>query len=119
MAKTALGAIGTAALVVLIFGPSVSSQRDRTFTGEIYDGGCAEMGGHMMMLQDRETAKDCTLLCVKLGSKYVLSSPQEKMVYQLDDQKKPESFAGARVRITGTLDKDNRTIHVSEIKPAS
>jgi hypothetical protein len=107
-------------LISLMFlSPGVAAQRDRTFTGEISDRDCSESGGHTLMLQKGETARDCTLICVKLGSKYVLLSPEDKAVYQLDDQKKPEQFAGEKVRITGTLDRDNRTIHVTEIKSAS
>jgi hypothetical protein len=37
----------------------------------------------------------------------------------LDDQKKPEAFAGAKVSVTGTLDDATKTIHVASIKAAS
>jgi hypothetical protein len=106
-------------IALMVLSPGVAAQRDRTFTGEISDRDCSKFGGHALMLQKGETARDCTLICVKLGSKYVLLSPEDKTVYQLDDQKKPEQFAGEKVRITGTLDRDNHTIHVTEIKSAS
>jgi Protein of unknown function (DUF5818) len=110
----------TRLLISLLFLSSgVAAQKERTFTGEITDRDCSEFGGHILMLQQGETARDCTLICVKLGSKYVLLSPEDKAVYQLDDQKRPGQFAGEKVRITGTLDRDNRTIHVTEIKLAS
>jgi hypothetical protein len=61
--------------------------------------------------------KACTEACVKGGSKYVLFKA-DKTFYQLDEQKKPASFAGQKVEVTGTLGKA-KTIHVTEIKAAS
>jgi len=37
----------------------------------------------------------------------------------LDDQTKPEQFAGQKVKVTGTLDKATKTIHVAAVSPAS
>jgi hypothetical protein len=54
-----------------------------------------------------------------MGGKYVLFNATKKTVYQLDDQTKPTEFAGAKVRVTGTLDKATETIHVTDIKAAS
>jgi hypothetical protein len=47
----------------------------------------------------------------------VLYDSATKKVYQLDDQTKPEQFAGKSVKVTGTLSKD--TIHVTDIEPGS
>jgi hypothetical protein len=49
----------------------------------------------------------------------VLYDTATKTVYQLDDQKRPEQFAGAKVAETGTLDPSTKTIHVTGIKAAS
>src|ERR1700694_980942 len=57
--------------------------------------------------------------CVKHGGQYVLYDAAKKSVYQLDDQTKPEQFAGAKVKVTGTLDKATKTIHVTNIEAAS
>ena len=114
MKKTALGM--TAA--VLFCGLSFAAQKAQTFTGEITDSACAGMGGHTAMLSKGETNKDCTLSCVKAGSKFVLFDAAKKMVYQLDDQQKPAAFAGAKVTVTGTLDAASKTIHVTDIAAA-
>lgn len=66
-----------------------------------------------------KTAKDCTVGCISHGAKYVLYDSATKTVYELDDQKKPEQFAGAKVMVTGTLDDSTHTIHVATIKAAS
>jgi len=52
---------------------------------------------------------------VKVGAGYVLSNPRNKSVYQLDDQKKPKSFAATNVVVIGTLDRSSGTIHVVDI----
>jgi len=56
---------------------------------------------------------------VKAGSLYVLYDASTKTVYQLDDQKKPEQFAGKMVMVTGSLDAASKTIRVANIKVAS
>ena len=84
----------------------------KTFVGNISDSMCGLK--HMM---PGKSDKECTLECVKAGSKYVLADPADGKVYQLSDQKKPEAFAGQKVKVTGTLKGD--TITVTAIKPAS
>ena len=83
----------------------------RTFVGSISDSMCGAK--HMMPGQ---SDKDCTLACVKAGSKYVLADAASGKVYQLSDQKKPERFAGQKVKVTGALKGD--TITVTSIEPA-
>jgi hypothetical protein len=56
---------------------------------------------------------------VSIGGKYVLFDGANKMVYQLDDQKKAQSFAGAKVKVTGTYDTPSKTIHVANIQAGS
>ena len=97
---------------------SAAGQKPESFTGEISDRDCVEMAGHEMMLKKGETANDCTITCVKLG-KYVLYDGASKIVYQLDDQKKPEPFAGSKVKVSGTYDAPTKTIHVQNIQPVS
>jgi len=48
-----------------------------------------------------------------------LSSSDTKTVYQLDDQKRPEAFAGQRVTVSGSYDEQSQTIRVQAIQPAS
>ena len=47
--------------------------------------------------------------------KYSLQGEDGK-TYQLDDQDKAKQFDGKNVKVTGTLDEENMTIHVSEIE---
>ncbi|MGH7745742.1 MAG: DUF5818 domain-containing protein, partial [Candidatus Dormibacteria bacterium] len=68
---------------------------------------------------DPMAKKMCTQNCVKMGGKYVLYNAARKIVYQLDDQRKPADFAGQNVKVTGSYDRATKTIHVTSIQPAS
>jgi len=109
-------AIGVGCLLASL---SIFAQGPQTFKGEIIDSQCAALGGHQIMEQKGESAKDCTNRCVSMGGKYTLFDPATKTAYQLDDQKKPATFAGAKVAVTGTLNAATKTIHVATIKAAS
>jgi hypothetical protein len=98
---------------------SLAAQKAQTYTGEIMDQQCALLGGHTAMMNQGESAKDCANRCVSIGGKYVLFDAANKMVYQLDDQKKAQGFAGAKVKVTGTFDTSSKTIHVANIQAGS
>jgi len=90
------------------------------FSGEIMDSFCAEDGYHTGVIKsNRNTSKmDCTLACVKLGgARFVLYSAEIKRMYKLDDQEKPEPYAGQKVIVTGTYDRETNTVRVTRIKP--
>jgi hypothetical protein len=115
MKRLALG-FAAALMFLTVVG---AAPKNQTFTGEIMDSQCAGMGAHEQMIRTFEkvnTAKECTLACVKAGGKFVLFDATTRITYQLDDQKKPAQFAGARVTVTGTLDDPNKTIRVANIK---
>ena len=97
--------------VFLAAGISLAAPKQQTFVGSISDSMCGLK--HMMPGQ---SDKDCTLECVKAGSKFVLADTANNKVYQLSDQQKPKAFAGEKVKVTGTLQGD--TIQVSSISAA-
>src|SRR6266851_10503658 len=96
-------------------GLGVARADDKTFTGEIMDSQCAQMGSHdnMMKGEGAKNAKECTNACAKSGGKYALYDPTGKRAYQLDDQKKARDYAGQKVTITGTFDSTSDSIHVT------
>jgi hypothetical protein len=111
-------ALGIAASLVFLTLAS-AAQKDQTFTGEIMDSKCAKMGAHAEMMKNHEninTAKECTLLCVKQGANFVLFNALAQMTYQLEGQSKLSQFAGESVTVTGTFTDSNKTIHVSTVK---
>ena len=63
------------------------------------------------------TDAECTYACIQAhGASYVLLVG--KVVYNLSNQQLPEKFAGAKVRVTGTIDVKTKTINVDSITPA-
>ena len=69
------------------------------FTGEIMDSFCAENGHHIGVSKSQINISKagCTLTCVRLGGAlFVLYDPRTGHTYKLDDQQKPEAFAGHR-----------------------
>jgi hypothetical protein len=86
-----------------------------TFTGKISDSACG--ASHAKMKAEHSNIKsdrDCTLACVKAGSKYVLVSGGK--VYDIENQNFPglEEYAGDNVRMTGDL--KGNTITVAKIE---
>ena len=108
-------------LLCITSGFGVARAADKTFTGEIMDSQCADMGSHdnMMKGEHASNAKECAISCVKKGGKYALYDPAAKKAYQLDDQKKAKDFAGQKVTVTGKLDSGSDSIQVSKIQAGS
>jgi len=110
----------TMGLVVLLImvGVIAAAQKESTFSGEISDRYCTKANSHEMMMKrhNSPTTKQCIPDCVKAGGAYVLVDAATKTIYELDDQKKPAPFAEQKVKITGTLDKATKTIHVTDIQ---
>jgi hypothetical protein len=105
-----------AASLLLVVG-TIVIPKQRTFSGEIMDSQCGGMGLHGIV-NPLKPAKECTIDCVGLGGRYVLYDAGVQMSYGLDDQRKPEAFAGERVEVTGTVDNLAHVIHVIDIRSA-
>jgi hypothetical protein len=89
-----------------------SAQKPQMFVGTITDDMCAKDGHATMRMGP--TDAECTKACVSAhGAEYVLADG--KNVYTLSDQKTPETFAGKRVRVTGTLDAKTQAITVQSM----
>lgn len=115
-------ALSTLVLIVFATLSFAQGRHARTFRGQIMDSMCATMGGHSpggYQATHTHTPKDCTLACVKGGSKFVLYNAARKTTLQLDDQEKAQPFAGENVRVVGTYDAATKTIHVERIEHAA
>lgn len=99
--------------LILVLGIA-SSCFGATWTGTISDSDCG-LSHAKMMAGDKKlkTDRDCTLACIKGGSKYVFVS--EGRVYKIANQKLASlrTDAGMQVQVTGTMKDD--TITVSKI----
>jgi len=103
-------------LIVSVLGlASLAAQGTQTFVGTITDDMCAKEGHASMRMGP--TDAECTIACVAAhGAEYVLADGTN--VYTLSDQKRPEKFAGQRVRVTGTLNTKTRAIQVQSMSAA-
>jgi hypothetical protein len=66
--------------------------------------------------KNQEATKTFSGTVVKQGDIYVLSDAASKTNYQLDGASKVKDFVGKSVKVTGTLDAENLTIHVQSIQ---
>ncbi|HZT75472.1 MAG TPA: hypothetical protein VFA27_02360 [Vicinamibacterales bacterium] len=100
-------------LALLLVAPVAA---DQTFTGQISDSLCKAKHEEAAEDQGKMSDHDCTVACVKGGSKYVLLGADGK-VYDIANQdfKDLEKNAGAHVKITGEL--KGTAISVSKIDP--
>lgn len=90
---------------------------EETWTGNISDSSCKakhEPGGEAGL---PETPKDCTIACVRGGSKYVFVTADNK-IFLIAKQDDPalQANAGAKVVVTGSVANDVLTI--AKIEPA-
>ena len=64
----------------------------------------------------QEATKTFSGTVMKQGDIYILNDNADKTNYQLVDSKKVSEFIGKNVKVTGTLDAENLTIHVQNIQ---
>lgn len=115
------------AAVIGLFGLAVSIRgaEEKAFVGVITDTQCA-LDVHsvsqshkeiMEMKPELKTEADCVRYCVKeRGGRYVLHVKDK--VYKLDKQEVAAPFAGAKVRVKGTLDEKTGIIAVQSVESA-
>ena len=103
-------------LALFLAGVVSSFAAGATLTGKISDDMCGASHKGMEHAGKQSSDRDCTLACVKGGSKYVFAS--EGKVYAVENQ----SFAGLKehaghtVQLTGEMSADKKTIKVSKIE---
>jgi hypothetical protein len=64
----------------------------------------------------QEATKTFSGTVAKQGDLYVLTDRADKTNYQLVDSKNVGDYVGKNVKVTGTLDAENLTIHVQDIQ---
>jgi hypothetical protein len=83
-----------------------------TFNGTITDTMC---GAKHTMMKDQPD-HTCVKMCVKGSSEYAPLFDGQN-IFRLNDQSKPAKFAAQKVKVTGTLDQETKTIKISSIDP--
>ena len=95
-------------LAVAALAPSASAQQ--TWTGTISDNSCHgkhEAGGEAGL---PEGERECTLACIRGGSKFVLVTDGKLYLIAKQDDPALVGHAGEKVRITGEMQGDILTV---------
>jgi hypothetical protein len=87
----------------------------QTLSGEISDRMCG--ASHAGMGEMGKDPKGCTTGCVKAGGNYVIVSKGKVYGIQNQDFGALAANAGAKVQVTGDLDKDGKNITLTKIAP--
>ena len=101
------------ALTVVFVTALLGKQKAQEFRGELSDKLCGL--SHPELIAD---SKQCTLDCVRGGSRYALASKENGAVYELVGISIPEELAGERVVISGSWNKKMQVLRVYSIAPA-
>lgn len=104
-------------LAVLFAGATLmfAAGASKTFTGVVTDTMCGADHAAMGVKPDSK----CVRECVKMDpAKWKYALQVGKDTYVLSDQKAGDQYAGAKVKVTGTLDEKSKTIQVQSIAPA-
>jgi hypothetical protein len=103
--------LGVVILIVLLTVPLAAEQ---SWSGQISDSLCKAKHEEAAEGAGKMADHDCTVSCVRGGSKYVLLA--DGKVYQIANQAMSdlEKYAGEKVRVTGELKGD--AIQISKIE---
>src|SRR6266540_2618685 len=101
--------IVSAILAVLVLSASPRAA-EQTWTGQISDSLCGAKHEEAAEGQGKMPDRDCTVACVRGGSKFVLVS--DGKIFQIANQNLPDlqTHAGKKVKMTGELKGDAITV---------
>jgi hypothetical protein len=90
--------------VTLVFAAATPYAAEQTWTGQISDSLCGAKHEEAAEGQGKMPDRDCTLACVKGGSKFVLVVGDGKLIQIVNqDNKDLTTHAGHKVKVTGEL----------------
>jgi hypothetical protein len=92
------------------FAAMSAGQTQTTLSGQISDSLCKAKHEEAAEGAGKMTDHDCTVSCVKGGSKYVLLVDGKVIQIANQNQRDLETFAGQAVKVTGELKGDAITI---------
>ena len=91
---------------------------ETTWNGTITDSMCDKDHSMMASGDKKPDAKECTLACVKGGSKFVFVSKGKIYKIANQDLEDLKTYAGANVQLTGELQSDGETIKADKLQAA-
>ena len=103
----------TVILVFLAF-TAIATAAEQTWTGQISDSVCGAKHEEAAEGQGKMPDRDCTVACVRGGSKYVLVSDGKVLQIANQDNKDLAAHAGHTVKMMGEM--KNNAITVAKIE---
>ena len=97
---------------------TVSFAAEQTWTGKISDSACGAKHEEAAEGQGKMPDRDCTVACVRGGSKYVLVVDGKVLQIANQDNKDLATHAGHRVKMTGELKGNEITVATIEMVSA-
>jgi hypothetical protein len=115
-----LGIALTLIVLAAAFWPN-GADAGHSFSGEIMDSQCAQLGSHEKMMAEHNftTALQCALFCARAqapAGRFVLFDKAKNRIYSLDNQEQAELYASEKVTISGNYDAASKTIQIAKIE---
>jgi hypothetical protein len=105
-------------VTLLLLSSLPGSAAEQTWTGQISDSMCGANHQAMAHGGKKVDARECTLECVKAGSQYVFVSKDKTYIVANQDFAGLKARAGRRVKLSGEMSADGKSITVSKIEMA-
>jgi hypothetical protein len=103
-----------ALLAATLLFTTIATAAEQTWTGQISDSACGAKHEEAAEGQGKMADRDCTIACVRGGSKYVLVSDGKVFQIANQDNKDLAAHAGHTVKMTGEM--KGSAITVSKIE---
>ena len=104
-------------LIVLTVGTAAPRAAEQTWTGQISDSLCGAKHEEAAEGQGKMPDRDCTLACVRGGSKFVLVTDGKIVPIANQDLADLQTHAGHKVKMTGELKDGAITVSRIEMQP--
>ena len=105
----------SAIVAVLVLGVAPRAA-EQTWTGQISDSLCGAKHEEAAEGQGKMPDRDCTLACIRGGSKFVLVSDGKMFQIANQDLADLQTHAGHKVKMTGELKGDSLTVTKIEMQ---
>jgi hypothetical protein len=103
-------------LAAVLISGTAGLAAEKTWTGKISDSMCGASHKAMEHGGKKVDDRECTLACVKGGSKYVFVSQGKVYEVQNQDFAGLQEHAGHTVKLTGEMSADGKGIKVSKVE---
>ena len=95
---------------------TIATAAEQTWTGQISDSACGAKHEEAAEGQGKMADRDCTIACVRGGSKYVLVSDGKVFQIANQDNKDLAAHAGHTVKMTGEMKGSSITVSKVEMQ---